>query len=135
MNFQLHPQLVSDCALVTELALCTLLLMNERRYPWFILVPRVAGMTELYQLEQDRREQFLAESCWLAERLNSIYRPDKLNIASIGNQVAQLHVHHIVRYRSDPVWPGTVWCDPSREVFSRQQLADKAAELRQALAL
>ncbi len=109
LDFHLHPRLEQDCFLVGDLALCQLLLMNDSQYPWFILVPRRAGLTEIYQLSLDERQLLLAESCLLAENLQSIYQADKLNIATIGNLVPQLHMHHVVRYRSDLAWPAPAW--------------------------
>ena len=108
-DFQLHPRLAQDCYLVGNLSLCQLLLMNDSQYPWFILVPRRAELTEIYQLTADDRHSLLEESCLLAENLQAIYQADKLNIAAIGNLVPQLHIHHIVRYRNDQAWPAPVW--------------------------
>jgi len=107
--FQLHPRLEQDCFVVGDLALCQLLLMNDSQYPWFILAPRRAELTEIYQLSIDDRQLLLAESCLLAENLQTIYQADKLNIATIGNLVPQLHIHHVVRYRTDKAWPAPVW--------------------------
>ena len=89
--------------------LCRLLLMNDSQFPWFILVPERPDLTEQYQLNQHDRLQLINESCFLAENLATLYNADKMNIAAIGNLVPQLHIHHIVRYRSDPAWPGPVW--------------------------
>lgn len=108
-NFQLHPRLQQDCFTVGQLALSQLLMMNDSQYPWFILVPRRPEMTEIYQLAELDRQMLLAESCLVAEKLQAIYRPDKLNIATIGNLVPQLHVHHIARYQTDKAWPAPIW--------------------------
>jgi diadenosine tetraphosphate (Ap4A) HIT family hydrolase len=107
--FELHPQLQSDCLEIGQFELCRLLLMNERRYPWFILVPQRAGLTELYQLDDKDQALFWQESSMLARGLAEAFAADKLNIAAIGNLVPQLHIHHIVRYRDDPAWPAPVW--------------------------
>ncbi|MDT8405801.1 MAG: HIT domain-containing protein [Methylococcales bacterium] len=135
MTFQLHPQLAQDCAFVTEFTLSHLLLLNERRFPWLVLVPKVPDIREIYQLNQQQRLQLMDESCWLAERLQAIFQPDKLNIASIGNKVPQLHIHHVVRYQGDCAWPETVWSHATRERYSEAQIADQVAELKQALQL
>lgn len=83
--------------------------MNDRQYPWFILVPRRRGVSEIFQLDQQDRLQLITESCLLAETLNEIYQPDKLNIAAIGNLVPQLHIHHVGRYQTDKAWPAPIW--------------------------
>ena len=105
----IHPQLQRDCFVLGQLSLSHLLLMNDSRYPWFILVPAVEGIQEIYQLTPTDQQQLLAESNWLAENLQKSFAADKINIAALGNVVPQLHVHHIVRYRTDDAWPAPVW--------------------------
>jgi diadenosine tetraphosphate (Ap4A) HIT family hydrolase len=83
--------------------------MNDSSYPWFILVPDRDEIREIYQLDLADREQLLDESCRLSEFIMSAFKGDKLNVAALGNQVPQLHLHHIVRHTSDPAWPTPVW--------------------------
>jgi diadenosine tetraphosphate (Ap4A) HIT family hydrolase len=106
---EIHPRLAADCILLGRFPLSRLLLMNDSSYPWFILVPDRDGIREIYQLVEADRAQLLRESCALAEFLMQSFAGDKLNLAALGNQVPQLHLHHIVRYASDPAWPGPVW--------------------------
>lgn len=106
--FELHPRLAADTIHLGNFQLSRLLLMNEQRYPWFILVPERPGITEIHQLSIYERYLLQDESVWLSEFLSSYYG-GKLNIAAIGNLVSQLHLHHIVRKPEDPAWPGTVW--------------------------
>ena len=105
----IHPQLVSDCFQLGRFPLCHLLLMNDRSYPWFILVPDRADIREIYQLRETDRRALLDESCRLGEFLMREFEGDKLNVAALGNQVPQLHLHHIVRFETDPSWPGPIW--------------------------
>jgi len=105
----IHPRLAADCIALGRFPLCHLLLTNDRNYPWFILVPDRAGIREIYQLETADRAALLRESCVLSEFLMTQFKGDKLNLAALGNQVPQLHLHHIVRYQSDPAWPAPVW--------------------------
>lgn len=107
--FELHPRLRQDCHELGRFPLCRLLLMNDARFPWFILVPEREDIREIYHLNETDREQLLRESCHLSACVDAVFRPDKLNIAAIGNLVPQLHVHHIARYRTDPLWPAPVW--------------------------
>ena len=108
-EFELHPRLAQDCHLLGRLSLCRVLLMNESRYPWLILVPQHSGMTEIHQLSAADQLTLIQESSLIARQLQHVLMPDKLNIATIGNLVPQLHVHHIARYRADPAWPAPVW--------------------------
>ncbi len=121
---EIHPRLAADCVVLGRFALCHLLLMNDRNYPWFILVPDRGDVSEIYQLEHDDRARLLAESCLLSEFIMQVFEGDKLNVAALGNQVPQLHLHHIVRYRSDPAWPGPVWGKQAPVSYAAGALAD-----------
>ena len=107
--FKLHAQLAKDGLPLGSLGLCRLLLMNDAHYPWFILVPEREGLRELHELDDTERARLWEESALLSRALVKGFAPDKLNVAALGNQVPQLHVHHIVRYRHDPAWPQPVW--------------------------
>jgi diadenosine tetraphosphate (Ap4A) HIT family hydrolase len=124
MTFNLHPQLERDCITIGRLTLCRLLLMNDKQFPWFILVPEIEGITEIFQLDKQQQGLLIEESSFLAEQLNTLYKADKINIAAIGNLVPQLHVHHVVRYRSDKAWPVPVWGKFTTIPYSEQELAD-----------
>lgn len=108
-EFQLDARLKADTHQLAAWPLCEVLMMNDAHYPWFILVPRVAAVTELYQLSQSERQQLDRESVYLGQTLMQLFQGDKLNIAALGNVVAQLHIHHIVRFQNDPAWPSPVW--------------------------
>ena len=116
--FNLHPQLASDTFLIGDFPLSTCRLMNDCRFPWLILVPRVAGAKELYELSPADQTQFLRESSWLSSQLAKTFQADKMNIAALGNQVPQLHFHHIVRYQNDIAWPNPVWGTPAQHYVS-----------------
>ncbi|GAB4253858.1 MAG: HIT domain-containing protein [Methylomicrobium sp.] len=124
MDFQLHPQLQQDCIDIGRFSLCRLLLMNDSQYPWFILVPEIPDIREIYQLPKTERNQLFEESCQLADGLARLFHADKLNIAAIGNVVPQLHLHHIVRYRSDKAWPAPVWGKFDTIPYTEQQLKE-----------
>ena len=83
--------------------------MNNANFPWVILVPRIEGISELFQLTEGDLVTFHKESNYLLEAMSSAYNADKMNIASLGNIVSQLHTHVIVRYKSDEAWPSPVW--------------------------
>jgi len=120
----LHPQLAKDCIMLGRLPLCHLLLMNDCQFPWFILVPARAEIREIYELQPGDRRQLLDESCLLSEFLMEAYAGDKLNVAALGNQVPQLHLHHIVRYATDPAWPAPVWGKRPAEIYSAEAVVE-----------
>ncbi|MCW2237268.1 HIT domain-containing protein [Azospirillum canadense] len=107
--FQLHERLQADTAPVAELPLCRVLLMDNRVWPWLILVPAIPGLTEIHQLDEARRHRLVDEIAQASTALEDLVRPDKINVGALGNMVPQLHVHVIARTRSDPAWPGPVW--------------------------
>ncbi len=108
-DFVLHPMLANDTITLAELPLSRLLLSNDKQYPWFILVPRVNDIQDIYQLEWQDQLQFLNESSLLSELLMQVFKGDKMNVAALGNICPQLHVHHIVRFKTDAAWPAPVW--------------------------
>ncbi len=97
----LHPQLAQDCSVIGHFPLCQLLLMEDANYPWFILVPARADITEIHQLSVADQQQLMHESVVLSQALEQAFSPDKLNIAALGNVVPQLHVHHILPVAHD----------------------------------
>ncbi len=105
----LHHQLKKDCIPLGEFSLCSLLLLNDANYPWFILLPNRTEITEMHQLSIIDQQQLMTESMFLSQRLKHIFQADKLNIAALGNVVPQLHIHHIVRFTGDACWPAPVW--------------------------
>ena len=124
MSFSLHPQLAADTLIMGELELCSLLLMNDRQYPWFILVPRREGLREIHELADHDQQLLLKESNALCRWLMAEFKPDKLNIAALGNVVPQLHIHHIARFRSDPAWPAPVWGRVPAVQYTDEGIAD-----------
>lgn len=130
-TFTLHPRLAEDCIDLGRLSLCRLLLMNDSHFPWFILVPEVPNASEIHQLSKLDRLRLIEESSLLAENLADMYRADKMNIAAIGNLVPQLHVHHVVRYKTDAAWPAPVWGKFERAPYAEHEIAAIAERIRE----
>ena len=125
----IHPQLANDCLLLGKFTLSHLLLMRDANYPWCILVPDREGVGEIYQLNEADQQQLLRESSQLSLAMERAFSPDKLNIAALGNIVPQLHIHHIVRYKTDAVWPAPVWGRVAVKPYSEDGLADVVQSL------
>ena len=132
-QFSLDPRLAADTHAVGELSLSRLLLMDDARFPWLILVPRIAGARELLDLDEADRRSLLTELSDLGRVLETLLHPDKLNIAALGNVVPQLHVHVIARYTSDATWPQPVWGHGERIAYDPAARDARIAELRDAL--
>lgn len=107
-GFELHPRLAADTHRLGRLDLSLVLLHRDAGVPWYLLVPAVSTV-EFIDLAADERERLNSEIQRLGEFVREVHHPDRLNIAAIGNQVPQLHVHVIARHEHDPCWPGVVW--------------------------
>ena len=134
-KFQLDTRLEGDSVPVTDLPLSAVRLMNERSWPWLILVPRRPGLVDLIDLDRQGRATLMEEIARVAEALRSLYRPDKLNVAALGNVVSQLHVHVIARFRTDPAWPRPIWnVKPAMEGYEAEALSKEVRRIAAALA-
>jgi diadenosine tetraphosphate (Ap4A) HIT family hydrolase len=107
--FQLDPRLQSTCFYLGDWPLSQVLLKNEQNYPWFLLVPRRKNVQELYQLATEEHILLMQEINQLSLLITHYYQPKKLNIATLGNIVEQLHVHCVARTEQDPLWPQGIW--------------------------
>ncbi len=109
MPFTLDPKIAADTVAVTPLGLSDLRLMNDARFPWLLLVPRRPGAVEIIDLAKADRAALFEEINAVSAALRAATRCDKLNVAALGNQVRQLHVHVVARFAGDAAWPGPVW--------------------------
>jgi diadenosine tetraphosphate (Ap4A) HIT family hydrolase len=107
--FVLHEMLEKDTLFVTDWPLSAVRLMNDSRYPWLILVPRVDGARDVHNLAAVDQAQAMCEMATASEIVEHMFETDKTNVAALGNMVPQLHIHVIGRYKTDDAWPGPVW--------------------------
>nr|WP_255263614.1 HIT domain-containing protein [Pseudomonas aegrilactucae] len=112
-----------DTVALGDFPLCRLLLSKDANYPWFILVPRRRAISEVFQLEEKEQKQLWEETTLLAKLLDKLFVADKMNIATLGNVVRQLHMHVIVRRESDAAWPGPVWGSQPALAYAPEELA------------
>ena len=131
-NFILHDKLAEDTFEVLTLKISRLLLMNDARYPWLILVPQVCDMRDLHNLSPDEYLAVTNEITRVLEVLESITKAHKMNVGALGNMVPQLHIHIIARQTNDAAWPGPVWGVGEAQPYSQddadtliQQIASK----------
>ncbi|NWA69299.1 HIT domain-containing protein [Pseudomonas reactans] len=128
--FALDQRLQQDTLVIGDFPLCRLLLSNDSNYPWFILVPRINGISEVFQLDVVDQQRVWQETTALAQLLNEGWSADKMNIGALGNVVSQLHVHVIVRKRDDAAWPAPVWGKHPAQPYTDEQVAAIRARLR-----
>ena len=131
--FELDPVLDADTLVVGDLPLCRVLLMNDSQYPWLILVPRRPQLVELADLDEQDYLLFCAESRTVAIAMMKHYAGHKMNIGALGNVVAQLHIHHVVRFHDDPSWPAPVWGKLPAVKYTDEEAARQVAQLQQVL--
>ena len=131
-DFILDPRLAADTVEVGDLALCRVLLMDDARFPWLILVPRRPDLVEVTDLTEPDAQALWRETRITVGVMQALSRPDKVNVGALGNVVAQLHIHVVGRFRSDPAWPGPVWGVGTPTPYpphARAQLIERAGAL------
>jgi len=133
--FALHAQLAADTFEVGRLDLSRVLLMNDSRHPWLILVPERASLVELVDLTPGELHRLADEIRRASHALQELFKPDKLNVAALGNVVPQLHVHVIARFRNDAAWPRPVWGSPPAPPYPTAAAAKRINDMRGALRL
>jgi len=133
-DFTLHERLAADTVELTRWPLSLVLLMKARQWPWLILVPRRPAIREIHELPDADQQALMAEIVRASRCLARLTRPDKINVAALGNMVPQLHVHIIARFAGDPAWPGPVWSTVPPESYAEDELAQTVERLRRGLA-
>ena len=133
MSFGLDPRLAADTYAVGDFELCRVLLMNDSRYPWLILVPRRADLSEIHDLAADERALLIEEAARAGAALKNLTAAKKINTGALGNMVAQLHVHVVARFVGDAAWPGPVWGSGRSVPYEDEAAALLVADLRRAL--
>ncbi|BCJ05631.1 histidine triad protein [Pseudomonas sp. RtIB026] len=131
--FTLDSRLQQDSLVLGDLPLCRLLLSKDANYPWFILVPRRADITEVFELDEADQQQLWVETSALAEALKDAFAADKMNIAALGNVVSQLHMHVIVRRQGDAAWPAPVWGKVPAIGYTQEQIDGIRQQVRKLL--
>lgn len=125
MSFSIDSQLVSSCFELGDWPLSTVLLKNNSKYPWFILVPRQPKIQEIYQLSPSMRHLLVEEMSQLSSLMNDYFKPDKLNIGALGNIVSQFHLHVIGRSQQDDCWPHGIWQAEMSTIPYEEDLSEK----------
>ena len=128
-TFELDPRLEADTLPLADLPLCRALLMNDARYPWVVLLPRVASVSEVFELSEEEQAQLWREATRLGAAMKEAFQGDKLNIATLGNVVSQLHIHLVVRYTDDASWPAPVWGNGTPKPYELAQQGERREQL------
>lgn len=130
-SWQLDSRLSKDTIPVFDNGGVSILLMNDRRWPWLILVPKVVGAEELHDLGPDIGPVVMDIAISTGEKLKSMTGCEKINIAAIGNMVRQLHIHVIARSEGDANWPGPVWGHGTADPYSEDEASELIGKLKE----
>jgi diadenosine tetraphosphate (Ap4A) HIT family hydrolase len=133
VDFELHPRLAADCFVLGDLPLCRVLLNNDERFAWCILVPRLTGLRDFHEVPAAHRDALFEEIERASVALQEIGKADKMNVAALGNMVPQLHIHVIARRTDDAAWPTPVWNAGAGVAYTDPQ--PRIAQLRARLGL
>ena len=131
--FELDSRLHNDTYFVCDLTLCRVLLMNDKQFPWLILVPMRNNIAEIIDLPEQEQQTLLAESAKVSKVLQQVFTPYKLNVGALGNVVRQLHVHHVARFEHDVAWPKPVWGNQVPVAYDDAEASAILSTLKQAL--
>ena len=132
--FTLHPRLAADTTALGDWPLCRLLLMNDARFPWVILVPARPDLREVHDLPPAERATLIEEIARASALMQQAFKADKMNVAALGNQVPQLHIHIIARFATDPAWPTPVWGQGQARPMSEVEKTERIRLLQPLLA-
>lgn len=128
--FELHPQLAADTVLIHELELSSLRLMNVAEIPWVVLIPRRNAVLDLVDLGDEDQQLLMREISYIGKIIKEEFTAHKLNVASLGNVVPQLHMHIVARYTHDSAWPKPVWGNIAMEPYAPDNLGKMAEKIR-----
>lgn len=132
--FQLDPRLDADTHFLARWGLCCVLLMDDANYPWLVLVPERPGLVDFHDLAPGDLTSACDEVARASRALQALFKPHKINVAALGNQVRQLHIHVIARFTDDKAWPKPVWGAVPPQPYTPDQLRSRAADLTRAFA-
>lgn len=132
-DFQLDGRLLADSVFVIDGPLSQIRLINDTRFPWLVLVPRIVGLTELPELDDTQQLLLLSELNRAGRAIRQEPKVHKVNIGALGNIVRQLHIHVVGRHEDDAAWPGPVWGSGAAERFTPEALAERVAHWRSRL--
>jgi len=127
--FSLHPRLEADTVFLADWGLSRVLLMNDTRYPWLVLVPRRADLVELHDLSHAERMVLMEEIARAGKGLKTLIGATKINVGALGNLVPQLHVHVVARHPGDEAWPGPVWGKGEAKPYATSDLERRLAQV------
>jgi len=133
MAFTLDPRLEKSSVFICDWNLSHVRLSHNAAFPWLLLMPRREELSEIIDLSETDQEELLREIRFASHALKRLFDPTKLNVASIGNMVPQLHIHIVARFDTDEAWPGPIWNSGVKKDYEPDRLAATVEMLQQEL--
>ncbi len=109
---------------------CRVVRVGDADYPGFCRVILLRHVKEMTDLDKNERSRLMSVVFATESAVRSVLRPDKINLASLGNVVPHLHWHVIPRFGDDRHFPNPVWGEAKR---AGAKHAAETDQLRQAL--
>lgn len=135
MPFTIDAKLIADTIHLGSFPLCDVLLMNDSRFPWIILVPKIPDLQDFHEIPTEFRDVLFQEIEETSNVIQQLWPVDKMNVAALGNQVSQLHIHVIGRRRSDDAWPSPVWGHGTPRLYADAERSNVIRSLKHELKL
>lgn len=128
----LDPRLESSSSFIINLDLCQVRLSHNAAFPWLLLIPQHENIIEIIDLNSCDQALLMQEIALASQLMKTLFQPDKLNVASLGNAVPQLHIHIIARYQTDQAWPNPMW-NTAEESYTPKKKAALIDQIKRAL--
>lgn len=132
-TWQMDPRLARDTVDILTHGECRLVLMNDARWPWLIVIPMIPGAENLHDLSPPRADAIMQFALHVSRKMQAFTGAEKMNVAAIGNMVRQLHIHVVARSEGDPNWPAPVWGYGEAEPYEADERAALIEKLKEEL--
>lgn len=132
---QLDPRLESDSTFIIDLDLSQVRLSHNAAFPWILLIPRHEGISEILELSEGDQQVLMQEIVLSCHVMRHLFQPTKLNVASLGNIVQQLHIHIVARYDHDKAWPNPIWNSGISAVYDPKMKSERMSQLKDTFCL
>jgi len=129
--YKVNKKFIKSSYLITELKLCSVRLMNNKKFPWIILIPKREKVTDITELKTKDQILLIKEIVLASKIMKKIFNTKKLNVEKIGNKVSQLHIHIIARSNKDSSWPLSVWVVKGK-TYSKLAIIEILTKIRKA---
>ena len=112
---------------------CRVVRVPGEAFPAFCRVILARHVREMTDLAAPERERLMRVVFACEQALRELVRPDKVNLASLGNQTPHVHWHVVPRFKDDRHFPTPVWAAPQREANVPDERRERAQSVARAI--